>query len=400
MKRLGFKKPQGWLFWLLSLAFCGLICFAVFYSATAKKHSYSCSTFDDGRFGSSSFFATLSHAGLPVSRLQKPLYEALAEPALKQATLLILSPPAPIEAWEWELILNWVGDGGKLITSGIAKPPDKLAAFVNNQGLNEMIFTDSAIIRIHNIHGTRSPGDTLPLHLDAFTPIKFNDASFLIKTFPKLPAHAHGYLSINNRLIGIKKSIGEGTWTQFSIYNPFANRLLADSSWFNFAFQFFGTSDQNESVILFDEYHQGFSSSKGLWELFGYMGMQRGLLITSSLLVLLLLITGIRILAPTSPEIPQHRNPVESITAAAQLLIRYKAANAILSAEYATIKRLLRLPDHASAEEILRKTHNRLSPKNKEFLEKLGTQNSLPADKKNIVKSYNFLASFRKELRI
>lgn len=338
-----FTKAHKW-FTLFIIASFLLNLYLVLHKSTKTQTMISCSTYDRSPLGSYGLYKTLEEQGVPVKRAELPVFKVLNRNIDSCKTLIILSPVFKPQPWEWDQMVEWVSRGNRLITSGIFETGNIRWLSYSSSSLAISSIPVSPTFVTLPVDSVFPYNDTLAVRseLDRFLfsnkLFKCSDTVF-IRHFTRFGPDALPLLVYNNKVTAQKKNIGKGEWIAFTDINPFSNSALREATWFTFAIRLLtGDGRYDGKPLIFDEFHNGYRASKGLWQLLIYYKMDQGIIYLSILLLLYLLITGIRIIPPVSIRHHIHRDPIPGLRALSGLLMKFGAWKGLLKKEAALIR--------------------------------------------------------------
>ncbi len=389
--------------------------FLLLHRKNEKTEFITCSTYDKGMLGTYGLYKDLEDRGVPVKRIKLPVFKEIDPDKDKNKTLVIISPRFNPHIWEWQIIMDWVANGNRLITAGIMGPN-------KNRWIPEYNFST----RVLNVSAAESfvilPIDTVFPYDDTLAQLNqiqrfplFGQLykavdSVRIKYFTKFGPDVLPLITHYNKPTAIKKVVGEGEWILFTEMNPFSNSVLRVPSWYRFATRFFtGDKSYEGRHILFDEFHNGYKATKSLWQLLTYYQFNTGIIYLCILVLLYLFLTGVRIIPPMNERIHFHRDAIPGMRALAGLLYKFGAWNGLLKREAAIIYSDL---CGKSSKEIIEPeqvvvrylTRRKLPPgiKTREELtalfKKVKSSNE-KIDKNELIKIFNIFMFMRKETR-
>lgn len=388
--------------------------FLLLHKKNEKTEYITCSTYDKGIAGTYGLYRDLEDRGVHVKRLKLPIFKEFDKKDMKNNTLVILSPTFSPGEWEWQLIMDWVAKGNRLITSGFIGPK-KMGIFpglraeskTTNMAISEsriLLPVDERFPYDESLAGL-SRIEKAPLLGQLY---KENDSA-LISYFDSFGPDVLPFMSYGNKVTALKRVIGEGEWVIFAERNPFSNSILRHPSWYWFATRFFTGDPQYEGkMIYFDEFHNGFRATKSLWQIISYYKFDSGFIYICILILLFLFLTGIRIVTPEAERVHINRNAILGMKAISQLLYKYDAYKGLIDRELHIIKKSLfkgafdktieadqfvvrylmkrKLPDTVSSREELITLINNIENEFKSF------------SKEELLKIFNTLMLMRKEL--
>ncbi len=303
--------------------------------------SLSSSTYDRGPYGTYAFFEHLRESWVEVKRAETPVFNYLKNDSSAK-TLLILSPVHTPQAWEWEQILEWVAQGNRLITSGITAPGGSFLSFTTNSPVRLGRIPVSEVDILLPVH--RDSPLKLPPDHQIGTPLFGDDKrepgdTILVSYFNTFTEDMVPFLSMDQKVIGIKRSVGKGEWVLFTQPNPFSNTILTHQQWHQFAVTLLaGDSRFSNGEIIFNEYHNGYKASDNLWGLLRFYRFDHGIMFLCGVGLLFLVFTGIRISPPTVWGKRYAKDVLPGLKAMANLLCRHKAYGGLLRRELELIK--------------------------------------------------------------
>lgn len=311
-------------------------------SAGKSTRYISCSTFDRGPLGTFGLYTYLAEQGIGLSRMKMSPLKELDPERDQGKTLVILSPRFSVHAWEWQRIVRWVAAGNRLITAGFRLPINIWeSGYILVQSTK--LVPDSLAVAL--------PVDTVFPYPERLPPLPTVD-ELLQDTWVKDSAKARRtptvvlnhagmlpLLTADTSVVAAKRLVGEGEWVIFPYTNPFSNALLTNGKWFRFACKLL-TADGRyaRGKLLFDEYHNGYRATKSFWELLSYYEFTTGIVFVSSLLLLYLFFTGLRILPPHPRTTPPSRDIVPGLRSVASLFDRFGAHPLLLQREMRLIE--------------------------------------------------------------
>jgi hypothetical protein len=330
------------MFFIIALIING---FLAGLSVTEKKTFISCSTFDAGPMGTYGFYHYIKNRNTNTNQVRLSYFRTLDPVKDRGKTLFVLSPLFQVGAWEWQRLLDWVAAGNRLITSGkftVNRPMDMLISkYSLRKTRGRRIWVSLPVDSEYPYKKTlRPPPD--PIHLLDKEWQKNTPDDILINTIPFLQPGTLPLLCMDTTVIAAKKKYGQGEWVMFACPNPFANRLLQDADWFEFACRLlFGDIKYQSNAFIFDEYHNGYQATKSLWQLLSYYEFTTGMIFLAVIMLLYLFFTGIRIIRPRAIREATSRDLMPGLRSMAGIFYRFKAFSGLIERERRTIARHL-----------------------------------------------------------
>lgn len=343
LRMITFTKTHRWFTLFIIVAFL-LNLYLILHKDLKTQNLITCSTYDRGPLGTYGLYKTLEEQGVSVKRAELPVFKVLDRKSDSCKTLVILSPLFKPQPWEWDLMIEWVSRGNRLITSGLYGIDNaNLFSYTKSPFATSSIPVSPTFVTLP-VDSVFPYNDTLAIRseLDKFLfPNKLfkSTDTISIRHFTNFGPDALPLLVYNNKVTAQKKNIGHGEWIVFTDINPFSNSALREASWFTFAIRLLtGDGRFDGKPLIFDEFHNGYRASKGLWQLLTYYKMDEGIIYLSILLLLYLFITGIRIISPASIRLHVHRDPIPGLRALSGLLMKFGAWKGLLKKEAALIR--------------------------------------------------------------
>jgi hypothetical protein len=142
-------------------------------------------------------------------------------------------------------------------------------------------------------------------------------------------------------VVAAKRLVGKGEWVMFAHFNPFANQILTNKSWFVFACRLLTGDVSYGGGVLFDEYHNGYRATENLWAMLKYYKFDKAIIFGSMLILLFLFFTGIRVLPPHDRDPAPSRDIVPGLKSMARLFVRYDSLRGLLRRELRLISKFL-----------------------------------------------------------
>lgn len=380
-----------------------------------KTEFITCSTYDKGMLGTYGLYRDLEDRGVPVKRIKLPIFKEIDPENDRRKTLVILSPRFRPHIWEWSIIMDWVANGNRLITSGMLGPKKRgwIPEYNFYTATSNVPAAESYVIL--PVDTVFPYDDTLAkLSQIQLSPIfgqiyKAVD-SVQIKHFKHFSPDVLPFITHYNKPTAVKKAVGHGEWIAFTEINPFSNSVLREPSWYRFATRLFTGDDWfGGKSILFDEFHNGYRATKSFWQLLTYYQFNTGIIYLCILVLLYLFLTGIRIIPPVPERIHVHRDAIPGMRALAGLLITFGAWKGLLRREAAIIRSDLLKRDTkepVEMEELLdRYLSRRKMPREVKSKEELAAifkkvESGISfKDKNETLKIFNIFMFMRKEMR-
>lgn len=389
--------------------------FLLIYRKNDKTEYITCSTYDKGIAGTYGLFRDLEDRGVPVKRLKLPIFKEFGNKEESNRTLVILSPTFVPGQWEWEMIMEWVAEGNRLITSGFIGPKKMgFLSSINMESQNSRmsISQSNVLLPVDSIFPyDESLAALSSIEKAPITGMYYRDSdSALIQHFTNLGSNVLPFITYGNKVTALKKAVGKGEWVIFAERNPFSNSILRHPSWYRFTTRLFtGDPKYEGKMIFFDEFHNGHRATKSLWQIVTYYKFDSGFIYISILILLYLFLTGIRIATPATILNPIRRDSIHGIKTFAQLLFKYRSFKSIANREINIIKETLfqstHIENRSTEEAVDLYLTQRVMPstvKDKEELVALLKSVELEFEKltdEDITKAFNTLMLMRKELK-
>ena len=389
--------------------------FLLLHKKDEKTEFISCSTYDKGVLGTYGLYKDLEDRGVPVKRIKLPIFKEINAESDIGKTLVIISPLFKPNIWEWDMIMDWVAEGNRLITTGFFGPKKArwLPQFDYTLGTSQVPVAESKVLLpVDTVFPYNEPLSKLTLiqKVPIFGQYYRSGDSVRIRHFKKFSPDALPFLSHDNKPTAIKKVIGKGEWIVFTETNPFSNSVLREPSWYRFATRLFtGDAEYENRTIMFDELHNGYKATKSLWQLLMYYKFDNGIIYLCALILFYLFLTGIRIIPPLPERSRLHRDAIPGMRALSALLLKYGAWTGLLKREADYIRfEVLGTRKHAEgdqeqiAQRYLSKKALPAGIASKDELvtlfQKVENSDKKP-DKKESVKIFNTFMHMRKEVR-
>jgi len=306
---------------------------------------YSSSTYDKGPLGSYGIFTYLKNEGFPVRKSEISPYIELSIEKDVGKTYILNSPLIGVGSIDWKKILEWVEQGNRLITIGMRLPRGMFQNDILNIKINK-IQPDSLQVRlpVANVFPKDwklSPMPTRDDLLQHASPwLHYSDRyllSITTGTGGQMP-----FITSGSTVLATKQLMGKGEWIQVANAQFFDNKLLMDKSWFEFICTLLTfDSRYSEAEIIFDEYHNGFSATKDLWELLGYYHITTGIIFLSVITLLFLFFNGIRVLSPQPGLDIVDKDIIPGLKSMAAIFIKFYSFRSLILNELKIIEHFL-----------------------------------------------------------
>ena len=374
----------------------------------------SCSSYDRGPLGSYGMYTYLEEKKTAISRVKLPLFRALDKNKDAGKTLLIISPQFAPGPWEWSQILEWVQAGNRLITAGVSIPSSRFSEYRRYTQINSRYITRRPVkvaLPVDSVFPYETGLPVLPTLPELLLRYQkeADTSGALMQTLSDLQPAMLPLLTCDTAVLAAKLMVGRGEWIMFAHWNPFANAVLRQKSWFTFACRLInGDGRFSAGKIMFDEYHNGYRATKSFWQMLKYYEFDSAILLGSALILLYLFFTGIRVLPPADRIQGPSRDVIPGLRSMANLFFRYSAFKGLAHRELTLLKRhLLGADEGADARAMARAYASRaaLPPRftNVEHLERFlgrAEKEFSGLSRKEIITVFNTITFMRKELSL